>query len=282
MLFLRLISYLPFSVLYRISDFLFFVSYRLIKYRRAIVWSNLRNSFPEKSEFELKKIERDFYSCLCDYGVETLKLLTITKTELTKRMHWQNPEILIPYLEKKQSVILLASHQFNWEWLLVSGSINLPMPLDFVYQRQSSNLFDKFADATRTRFGAFGIERQQTARESVKRRAITRAVANVADQFPTFEKRYWTKFLSQETAFFQGISQLPALTQYPVFFAPIKKVQRGHYQAQLIPLTAPPYAKGDNQVIEDYVQHVQQLIREQPENWLWSHARWKQKRQPNE
>ncbi|MFM5956873.1 MAG: lysophospholipid acyltransferase family protein, partial [Dolichospermum sp.] len=79
MLFLRLISYLPFSVLYRISDFLFFVSYRLIKYRRAIVWSNLRNSFPEKSAFELKKIERDFYSCLCDYGVETLKLLTISK-----------------------------------------------------------------------------------------------------------------------------------------------------------------------------------------------------------
>ena len=282
MLLLRLISYLPFSVLYLISDFLFFVSYRLIKYRRTVVWGNLRNSFPEKSEAELRKIEREFYGCLCDYGVETLKLLTIEKTELSKRMHWNNPEILVPFLEKKQSVILLASHQFNWEWLLVSGSINLPMPVDFVYQKQSSNLFDKFADATRTRFGAFAIERQQTARESVKRRGITRAIANVADQFPTFEKRYWTTFLSQETAFFQGISQLPMLTQCPVFFAPIKKVKRGYYQADLVQLASPPYTKGDNQVIEEYVKQVEHLIRQQPQNWLWSHARWKRKRQPNE
>ena len=282
MLLLRLISYLPFSVLYLISDFLFFVSYRLIKYRRTVVWGNLRNSFPEKSEAELRKIEREFYGCLCDYGVETLKLLTIEKTELSKRMHWNNPEILVPFLEKKQSVILLASHQFNWEWLLVSGSINLPMPVDFVYQKQSSNLFDKFADATRTRFGAFAIERQQTARESVKRRGVTRAIANVADQFPTFEKRYWTTFLSQETAFFQGISQLPMLTQCHVFFAPIKKVKRGYYQADLVQLASPPYTKGDNQVIEEYVKQVEHLIRQQPQNWLWSHARWKRKRQPNE
>lgn len=282
MFLLRLLSGLPFWVLYGISNFLFFISYRLLKYRRHVVWSNLKNSFPEKSDNELKKIERNFYSNLCDYGVETLKLLTIDKNELSNRMKWKNPELLQPFLEKKQSVILLASHQFNWEWLLVSGSINLPLPLDFVYQKQSSKLFDEFMDASRTRFGAYAIERAQTGREAIRRKGITRAVSIVADQFPTFEKKYWTNFLSQETAFFFGINQLPALTQYPVFFAFVIKIKRGYYTAELIPVANPPFKKESNEVINQYVQVTEKRIRAHPDNWLWSHARWKHKRQPNE
>jgi Kdo2-lipid IVA lauroyltransferase/acyltransferase len=279
MFLLRLISRLPFSILYILADFLFFVGYRLLKYRRNVVWKNLTNSFPKKEEKELRRIEKEFYQDLCDYAVETIKLLSLEKEDLTARMKYKNPELLLPYSEKNQSVILLASHQFNWEWLMVSGSINLPLKIDFIYQKQSSQSFDHFLLQIRSRFGAYPIERGQTAREAIKRKEITRGIAIIADQFPNFEKKYWTQFLNQDTAFYQGIGQLAILTQYPAFFVHSKKIERGYYEAEIFPLTTPPYEKNSQSVVEGYAKLTERFIHQYPANWLWSHARWKRKRE---
>lgn len=282
MLLLRVLAKLPFSVLYLLSDFLFFVGFRIIKYRRAIVWDNLKNSFPSKDHEELRVIEKNFYANLCDYAVETLKLLSISKHELSRRMPYTNPEILKPYVDRNQSVILMASHQFNWEWLMVSGSANLPLKLDFIYQRVSSQSFDHLIMQCRTRFGGYPIERKQTAREVIKRKNITRAIAIVADQFPSHEKKHWVPFLSQETAFFLGLGQLAVLTQCPAFFVRSKKIKRGYYEAEIIPLTVPPYEKGSQMVVDKYAAVTESFIKEQPDNWLWSHARWKHKREADQ
>jgi len=282
MLLLRVLAKLPFSVLYLLSDFLFFVGFRIIKYRRAIVWDNLKNSFPSKDHEELRVIEKNFYANLCDYAVETLKLLSISKHELSRRMSYTNPEILKPYVDRNQSVILMASHQFNWEWLMVSGSANLPLKLDFIYQRVSSQSFDHLIMQCRTRFGGYPIERKQTAREVIKRKNITRAIAIVADQFPSHEKKHWVPFLSQETAFFLGLGQLAVLTQCPAFFVRSKKIKRGYYEAEIIPLTVPPYEKGSQMVVDKYAAVTESFIKEQPDNWLWSHARWKHKREADQ
>ena len=107
-----------------------------------MIWGNLKNSFPDKTDKETKQIQKKFYKNLCDYAVETIKLYTISPEELGKRMIFKNPEVLQPFANQKQSVILLASHQFNWEWLLAAGSFKLPMIVDFVYQEQQSKFFN--------------------------------------------------------------------------------------------------------------------------------------------
>ena len=221
MFFLRILSQLPFSVLYLFSNFLFFVTYRLIKYRRKIVVKNLKNSFPESDDATIRAHEKEFYKNLCDYSVETLKLLTISEEDLKERMVYLNPEVITPYRDKSQSVIYVTSHQFNWEWLVAAGSIYLPIPVDFVYQPPSSKFFDQFSLLLRTRFGGHPIKRADVAREIIRRKDIVRGVAIVADQFPGHDndKRYWTTFLNQDTAFFQGVNQLSYMTQYPVFFS---------------------------------------------------------------
>ena len=256
------------------------MSYRLIKYRRKIVVQNLRNSFPDKAEKEIKAIERKFYANLCDYSVETLKLLTIDKEDLRARMVYKNPELVIPFKEKNQSVIYVTSHQFNWEWLVAAGSISLPLPVDFVYQPPSSGFFDQFSVLSRTRFGGYPIRRADVAREIVKRREITRGVAIVGDQFPGHDndKKYWTTFLGQETAFFQAINQMAFLTQYPVFFAKMSHPKRGFYEVELVLISSPPYEKDNYDMIENYVKETERVIKKDPAGWLWSHKRWKKKR----
>ena len=279
MFLLRLLSRLPFPVLYAVSDFLFFVSFYVVRYRRKMVQKNLRNAFPEKSDAERQSIEIHFYRNLCDYAVEMLKLLTITSEELTKRMAFTNPEVLEKYKANNQSIFFLASHQFNWEWLLVSASITFPMKIEFVYQEVNNKFFNDFSIVSRTRFGATPIRRDEVAREIVKRRHLLRGIASVADQYPGYshDKKFITQFLNQETVFFYGTNTLAILTQYPVLYYEIRKVKRGYYSASPIIIGEPPFGKSSDLVIAEYVRKVEQTIRTYPDGWLWSHNRWKKR-----
>lgn len=277
MFFLRLLSRIPFPVLYLLSDFMYFIGYRLVGYRRKLVKKNLRNSFPEKSDEELNRIEKQFYKNLCDYVVETLKLLTLSETELRKRMQFTNLAVVQTFFNQGKSIIMLASHQFNWEWLVAAGSLN--HPVDFVYQEQSSKLFNNFSLAGRTRFGAHPIKRHLVARESISRKHVLRGVAIVADQFPGKgrDKKYWTTFLHQETAFHQAIGQLAVLLQYPVVYCAIQKKKRGYYEAEYVLIDEPPYEKGSNRVVDYYAKATEKVIEKNPAGWLWSHNRWKKR-----
>lgn len=274
---LRLISRLPFAILYGISDLLFFISFYLVRYRRRMVWKNLTNSFPEKSEVELRNIEKQFYKNLADYAVEMLKLLTIKKDELARRLVFKNPEVSNRYISQGQSLLNLASHHFNWEWLLTAGSFTLPGEMDFVYQPVHSKFFNKFSLLSRTRFGAYAIKRDSVAREMIRRKNIVRNVALVGDQYPGYghDKKFQATFLNQDTVFFFGSMQLALLTQYPVMYYALRKVKRGYYEATIIELAQPPYEKEDKTVLRNYVAEIEKLIRERPSEWLWSHNRWK-------
>jgi KDO2-lipid IV(A) lauroyltransferase len=277
MFFIRLLSRLPLGVLYLLSDVLFFFTYYIVRYRRDLVWTNLTNSFPEKTTQELRKIQREFYRNLCDYGVETLKLSSISENELRLRMKFSDEDFLKQFSTKNQSIIFLASHQFNWEWMMVSASLSFPMQIDFVYQPVYTKLFDEFMLDARSRFGAYPIQRDEVAREIVKRKNTLRGIAIVADQYPGYktDKKFPAKFLNQDTVFFYGANSVALLTQYPVVYFSVKKVKRGYYEASPHIVAEPPFAKNDSSVVTNYVSLVESVIRENPSGWLWSHKRWK-------
>ncbi len=277
MFLLKLFSRTPLFALYFLSDFLFVIVYYGIRYRREIVMKNLRNSFPEKTEAELKEISKQSYRNLCDYGVESIKLLTISKSELKKRFQFDDYQIILDYAKNNQSIIYLAAHQFNWEWGMVSASATFPLNTDYVYQKISSNFFNNFMLECRGRFGAYGIDRKKVAREVISRRHILRGIATVSDQYPgrAKDKKFIHTFLNQETAFYYGTKQLAQLTQYPVFFFNIVRVKRGYYKATFVQVGTPPYDKDDNTILEKYITALEKNIRVYPSGYLWTHDRWK-------
>jgi KDO2-lipid IV(A) lauroyltransferase len=279
MFFLKLLSQLPFGILYVFSNFLYVLAYYVIRYRRQLVRRNLRNSLPEKSDAELGKIEKAFYKNLCDYAVETLKLLTISREDLGKRMRFNDQQLIADFVSKNQSIIFLAAHQFNWEWLLVSASASFPMAIDFVYQPVNSEFFDHITLISRTRFGAHAIQRDEVAREFVRRKNILRGVAIVADQYPGYktDKKYPAHFLHQDTVFFLGTNNIATLSQYPAVYFSMKKIKRGYYEAVPHLVAIPPYDKNGTVVIENYVRLVEKTILTNPASWLWSHDRWKKR-----
>ena len=277
---LTLLSRLPLRILYPLADGLAFLANRVFRYRRQVVMDNLRKSFPDKSEAERKQIRNDFYHNLADVIVETLKAITISADELSKRVTFHNLDQIQAQYEQRQSIVLLAAHQCNWEWLLLAGCLQLPYPVDAVYLPLNDPKMDALMHRTRARFGGMPIDKNRILRELLQRREQVRATALVADQNP--HKRapcYFTEFLHQETAFFKGIEQLPKAVQYPVFFVAIRRRQRGYYDVNFIPIGYPPYEKSEAlRILPVYAHETEKLIQAQPANWLWSHKRWKKNR----
>lgn len=272
--FFKLISRLPFSWLYGISNVMSFVLRH--SYRRSVVISNLETSFPTKTKDEISALLPGIYRNISDVFVETVKSHHMSREELAQRVKFVNIGVLNTYVQSKTSLYLLAAHQCNWEWLLLAISSQLPMQADVVYKPLKNREMDNFLLKNRERFGAHLIAKDDALMEILKRRDKLRCICIAADQLPMQStNKFWTPFLNKETAFYMGPEQLPKFTGLPVFFMYIWRTKRGYYNIEFIPLAKPPYAKGKIDILPKYVAEAEIMINRNPADWLWSHKRWK-------
>lgn len=276
---LKRIARFHFRALYFLSDLFFFLVYHVVRYRKKVVMENLQNSFPEKTEKELKKIARKFYRHFADLTVETIKLANIGESELKKRMAVKNPELINQYFEQKKSVVVLTMHYNNWEW----GSA---FPLFFrhkilgVYKPLHHLRFDHFMNQNRARFGAEMISNSLILRRVIKAHNEQQPVFIwlAGDQTPPWFHKFWLMFLNQETMFYPGPAAISRRFNYPVIFQKTVKKKRGFYETTFEVLFENPKQVSETEIMKTYIQKMEETIGEQPAYYLWSHKRWKNKR----
>lgn len=278
--FLYLISILPFPIFYILSDIVYFLMYRVIGYRKKVVYENLKNAFPEKTHHELKLIEKQFYKYLCDLFLETLKTLTISKEEAIKRCVLnENTKTIFKQLhDEKKSCILVMGHFGNWEWAGNSFSLVNPQQLYVIYHPLSNQHFDKLMYNMRSRFGTKLYAMKDTMREMIRNRNEINATAFIADQTPSPENAYWTTFLNQETPVFWGTEKIAQKLNYPVVYVTVNKLKRGYYEVNTEYLVLEPKNTKEGEISELHTRKLEKDIIAQPSIWLWSHRRWKHKR----
>lgn len=242
--------------------------------------NNLRASFPDKSETELKKICKDFYHHLCDMFLETFKTLTISKEAMVKRCSFTPATIQLfnDLAEKKQSIILVMGHKGNWEWAGNTFSILMKQQLYVIYHPLSNKFFDGLMYKMRTRFGTKLYAMQDTFREMVKNRQEVSATAFIADQSPDPTTAHWTTFLNQDTPVFKGTEKIAQKMKYPVVYVAVNKIKRGYYEVAASMLIEAPDKEGEGSITNIHTQQLEKDIIMQPSTWLWSHRRWKHKR----
>ena len=276
---LKLLAKLPLSALYGLSYIGFVIVFYLVRYRRETVYQNLKNSFPGYREAELRAVEKQVYKNFLDVAVETIKAIDIDAAELIERVHITNPELIEEHIKKGQSVIVLAAHQCNWEWLLLAACQQLSLPFDVVYKPLHNKKINELIFTIRARFGALPIAHHNAVIEIMKRRKTVRGFAMVADQTPLRrEEKYWTTWLNQDTAFAVGAAKIAKITKYPVLFVGMKRIKRGYYEAFFKKLGVPPYDSDGYAIIEHYVRETERQIKEAPADWLWTHRKWKYKK----
>ncbi len=278
---LYLLAFLPTRLLYIVATGIAWILEYVMKYRREVVYSNLRNSFPKKSEAEIRAIAHQFYGHFADVIVENIKATSISKKELMARIDVPCvKEIFQPYWDRKQNVVIVLGHCGAWQWAgLVAPSL-IPQPLFAFYNPLTNKYFDSFIKRTRSRYGMHLVSMRDYLRH-VRARFddVSSLHFFLFDQGPTNVKRaYWTTFLNQETGFYYGPAHFAQEHNCAVLYVAVKYRSRGQYQATITTITDDPNSISAGEIIERSVRLLEQQILEQPADWLWSHRRWKRKR----
>lgn len=273
---LNLVSHLPFWLLYLLADLLFFILFYLVKYRRKVTQTNLRNAFPEKPDDELKKIEKQYYRFLADMILESLKMSTISAAEVRKRCRLTNPDEVQRHYDQGRSVLLASGHYANWEWANLALALGFKERLLVIFKPLSNKSFGEHLNRLRSRFGATMVSMKHTLRKIVELKNERYMFGFASDQTPTrHESQYFTRFLNQATAVFLGIEKISKTTDQPVVFLHIDRVKRGYYEYTFTTLVEDPSATLEYEITNLHTQKLEQIIRQKPELWLWSHKRWK-------
>jgi KDO2-lipid IV(A) lauroyltransferase len=279
--FLYLLSVLPFRALYLLSDGFFVFLYHVIGYRKKVVFINLRNSFPDKTDAEIKIIQKEFYRYFCDLFLETFKTLTISPAKMLKHcsMDPAAEALFNAFAEENKSLVVVMGHQGNWEWAGNTFSLRCKHQLYVIYHPLRNKYFNNLTVKMRTRFGTKLIAMNDTFRDMVKNRDQLTATAFIADQTPPPGKAYWMNFLNQETPVFLGTEKVAAKMNYPIVYVSIRKIKRGYYTLSADILKVPPYTSlQEGDITEAHTKRLEGDITKQPATWLWTHRRWKHKR----
>lgn len=276
-------SRMPLSALYFIADFVYFLLYFVIGYRKKVVFKNLRNSFPEKSEAEIKKIATLFYHHLGDIFVENIALIRMKPEKVKKMIDFESCiKIATDIFNQDKHIIIVTTHYNNWEFYLVLPLLSPHKTLG-IYKPLNNKYYDKEFFNMRTKFGAYPVSMNDSFRTILqfdKNKDYT-TIGLIADQRPPrTSSNYWTKFLNQDASIFLGPEKIAKKINAPIVFTHLEKIKRGKYKMIFDRVIEDPLQYKEFEITEEYVRWVEKIIKDKPEYYLWSHNRWKHKRNP--
>ena len=276
------LSHLPLPLLYGLAGVIYFLLARVVRYRRHVVLDNLRHAFPEKTEAEIQHVARQFYWHFAQLMVEILKLARISATELHRRVRFTNPELLGGYLAQGRQVLGVSSHLGNWEWVLAGAAVRFPGQVAGVYKPLSNKFFEYFVRRLRTRLGAEVVPMLSTLRYLVAHRGQGQILSLVSDQAAGPDDHpYWTDFLHRPAGFYTSTDRLTPQFNAVVLCASARRVRRGHYTVTFTELpgdeaaTALTPEAARYPITASFVRLLAADIRAAPEQYLWTHRRWK-------
>ena len=279
----RLLASLPLSFLYFISDIIFIILYYVIKYRQKVVDKNLGNSFPEMKPEERERTKKMFYMHLSDCIVETIKMLHISDEEMSERVVVNNTELIENKANDGKSIILFMGHYGNWEWVQeISKRYKKPGLSGEIYRHAKNKVFNRLIITIRSRFNTMQIEQKKAVRTLIglNREGKQILVGFISDQRPNSSNlNHWLYFLNQETAIAVGGEEIGKHIGANYVYLDIEKPSRGHYVLTFKEIIPHNDIKDEYPVTAEFYRMFEQTIKRDPAYWLWSHDRWKFKRQ---
>lgn len=275
--FIWLLHLLPEPILYRLSDFIYLLMYHVAGYRKKVVFGNLEKAFPDYPHSEIRRIARKFYRHLSDVILEQAVFHFYSETRALQKIRYKNPEVLDPLYEKGKLVMAVLGHYGNWEYMASLG-LAIKHPVVAIYKPLKNKYFDRMVQRNRNAFGVITVPMEKIARELIRYEREQTPVLTLflGDQRPIYEQiQYWTKFMGRDTPVFLGTEKLARKLDAAVVFLKIRKIKRGRYEMEIEVICESPEGLPPYEITNRHVQILENLIREEPSLWLWSHRRWK-------
>jgi KDO2-lipid IV(A) lauroyltransferase len=274
--FLWLISILPYGLFYFFSDLMYFLVYRIVGYRKKVVYNNLSLVFPDKTKKEKKEIQKAFYKHMCDMLLETVKTLNIGEEELKKRYALPNIDFLLD-LEKERSILVMFPHYGNWEWSIIVN-VHVKSKGFAVYQKIDNIYFDRLIKKIRGIWSTTPISQKETVITMARnhQKGIRGVYGIVSDQSPQAHlAQYWTEFMNIKVPVYNSPEILARKYDHAVVFAKVTKVKRGYYSTEFIPIATEGSKTKENEITDQFLRLTEEEIIQNPAYYLWTHRRWK-------
>ncbi len=269
--------------MYFFSDCLFVLFYYLLPYRKKVIYENISNSFPEKSEQEKIKLMKLFYKNLCDIILEGVKGFSMTKEQLVSRYKVLNPDVMDKLFDKGQDVISVGAHFANWEWGITGAPAQIKHHVISLYTKLSNTYIDEYMRNNRKKLGTEMIPQADVRKAFSAKKDMPTTYFFGADQSPSNLKGvHWMMFLNQDTPCMKGHEFFAKHYNMPVVYFDIQRVKRGYYTANMILLEENSGSTTSGEITEKYMRKLEEIIRKKPEDYLWSHRKWKHKRPKSE
>ncbi|GIV35147.1 MAG: acetyltransferase [Chitinophagales bacterium] len=273
------LSLLPYPILFVLSDVLFVVIFYVVRYRRKVVFENLRLCFPDKNEAEIKKIAKAYYHHLCDLMVENIKLFTLSSKQIMHRCLISGTEIIDWHFSQGKSVVVALGHCGNWELAGLATSLHFRQRAVALYKPIKNQYADLLMLRLRSKFGMMLIPLSRVRSLWRRMNGQPYLFIFITDQSPSnSETAYWTRFLNRDTAVYRGVERFARMEGMPVLFADIRKIKRGYYHIQVVPISDDAAQAREGEVTEKFMRELEKAILRDPTIWLWSHRRWKRTR----
>lgn len=276
---MRALGRVPLPLMYAVSAVLAVLMRDVLRYRVRVARENLSQALPELDAAARRRVLRRHYRVFADVLFELPRVAVMSPDELRERLRLPDMEMLRDDFKRGHAVLLLTGHQCNWEWLLQAVALDVGVPFLTAYKPPHSKSADRLMLGLRSRFGVRMVPGKRLLREVLRRRGTVHAVGMVADQMPTSSPgRVWLQFLGRDTAFFPGPAEIARAGAYSAYFLALRRLRRGHYEARFESLAASDEGVGVPEFTARYAARVQALVRESPEDWAWTHRRWKLQR----
>jgi KDO2-lipid IV(A) lauroyltransferase len=254
------------------------VVFLFLRYRIEVVEANLKRSFPDYPPLRRQEIADRFYQHFSELFMEMIQFIRLKPKQLSRRIHFTDPEILRLERENNRNLIIVTGHYGNWEWDVAPFLTN-GYRVIAVYKPQNSEFADELMRNIRQQPGLILVPMKETYRviaNELKKKDSPFVLLLIADQIPArVDIRFWTTFLNQDTAFFTGAEKLATRFGLPVYYLDQVKLKFARYEARIFPVYdgVSPTGKGD--ITRKFAELLEKSIRQAPHLWLWSHRRWK-------
>ena len=275
--FVWMLHLLPERILYLLSDLLYLLMYHVVGYRKKVVYANLEKAFPEYEKPEIKRIAKKFFHHLSDLMLESAVSHFYSESKALEKITYKNPELLNELYGKGRQVMAVLGHYGNWEYMSTLA-LAIDYPVVAIYKPLHNRYFDRMVQRNRKTFGVIPVPMEKIARKLIEYNKSNKPVLTLflGDQRPQYNQiHYWTKFMGQQTPLFLGTEKLARKLDAAVVFLKIRKLKRGRYEMEAELICESPEGLEPFEITNRHVSILENMIREEPAYWLWSHRRWK-------
>lgn len=278
-----LVSLLPLGVHYFFSDIFTFITGRVLGYRRSVVTVNISRSFPDFRYDSIDETVNKFYNHFAEVIAESIWMISASERQISKIVKIENPEVLKYFYGKGQSVLLCGGHIGNWELYSrlcsFEGARDLGYPRGkhkIAYKKQHSRLSDMISKWSRGNGrDIILIESNSMARAILKNKADMSCYYLLADQSPAPGSKFAANFMNQQTLMINGPEVISRSAGLPVVYFEMERLRRGRYNVKFTTVTENAGDTPAGFITEKFASLMEESIKSNPSNWLWTHKRWK-------